>query len=130
MQNTDKSSLETLDAVTDSLESILHQIILISLLHYLILECSKIEDTCSNINTLMKYLSKELAAPEKAKYLSHRRDDDRQSSSQNSSVKDKGKEYRFRLATAANLFSRTDSKENKIICAFGSGANHRTNDCD
>ena len=32
----------------------------------LILECSKVEDTSLNINTLMKFLFKELAAREKS----------------------------------------------------------------
>ena len=123
-------SLETLDVVTDSYGSILHQIILKLLPHDLILECSKIEDTSSNINTLMEFLSKELAAREKAKFMSHRKADDKPFPPQNSSVKDKSKQYRFRSATAADLFSGTDSKENKMMCAFCSGSNHRTNDCD
>ena len=44
-------------------------------------------------------------------------------------MKDKSKQCRFRSTTASDLFSSTDSKENKI-CAFCSGSNHRANDCN
>ena len=77
-------SLETLDVVTDSYGSILHQIILKLLPHDLILEYSKIEDTSLNINTLTEFLSKELAARDKTKFMSHRKTDDRHSPPQNS----------------------------------------------
>ena len=60
--------------------------------------------------------------------MSHRKADDRQYPSQNSSLKDKSKQYIFRSTTAADSFSGTDSKENKMICALCRGSNHRAND--
>ena len=78
--------------------------------HDLILENSKFKGTNSNINTLMQFLFKELAAPERAKFMSHRKAYDKPSSPQNSSIKDKNKQYRFMSATAADLFSGTYSK--------------------
>ena len=95
--------------------------------HELILEYSKIEDTSSYVNTLMEYLSKELAARKKAKFMSNRKADNSQSPPQNSSIKDKNKQYRFKSATATDLFNGTDSKQNKMMCAFCNGSNHKTN---
>ena len=103
-------SLEILDVLTDSYASILHWITLKLSPYDLILECSKIEDTSLNINNLMEISSKELAAQEKAKFMSHRKAGDKPSLPQNSSIKDKNKQYRFMSATAADLFSGTYSK--------------------
>ena len=76
---------ETLDIVTDSYISILHQIILKLFPHNSILKCSLIKDISSKINTLMEFLSKELGARGKGKFTSYRKANDEQYLSKNSS---------------------------------------------
>ena len=62
--------------------------------------------------------------------MSHRKADDKQFPSRNSSMKDKSKQYTFWSITAAYLFIGVDSKENKMIWVFCSSSYHRANDCN